>query len=93
MFHVDAVTVVLFRLFSVLANRQFISNNLDRLDMILEPTCHEREVYNLTHDDVAIDVSDVRMLVSLFVCLSVRCVFIVHLLCVYICPYLSLLLI
>ena len=51
--------MVLFRLFSVLANRQFISNNLDKLDMILDPSCHEREVYNLTADDVAIDVSDV----------------------------------
>lgn len=69
--NVDAVTVVLFRLFSVFANRQFVSDNLDRIDEMLETSCHEREVYMYTKDDVTIAVVDVSLSVCLFICLSV----------------------
>ena len=43
----------------MLANRQFLDNNFDKLDEMLEPSCHEREVYDITPDDITIVVNDV----------------------------------
>jgi len=55
----DAVTVVLFRLFSIFANRQFLSRNLDGIEDLLEPSCHRPPYHDSQEDEFIITASDV----------------------------------
>jgi len=69
----DAVTVVLFRLFSIFANRQFLSRNLDDIEELLEPSCHQLAYHGADKDDFIITATDVSSLTlycgtSYFVC-------------------------
>jgi len=57
----DAVTVVLFRLFSIFANRQFLSHNLDDIEELLEPSCHQLAYHDADKDDFTITVTDVSL--------------------------------